>query len=88
MSLTLHYFHPSWIQETDAKIAVDLCIYGGTSAGIIAAITAKQYGKQVILLNPGKHLGGMTTGGLGFTDVGNKHVIGGLLWINIKIKFQ
>lgn len=57
---------------------VDICIYGGTSAGVIAAYTAKMEGKTVLLIEPGNHLGGMTSGGLGFTDIGNKYVVQGL----------
>lgn len=57
---------------------VDICIYGGTSGGVIAAYTAKKYKKSVLLIEPGKHLGGMTTGGLGLTDIGNKYAITGL----------
>jgi hypothetical protein len=56
----------------------DLVIYGGTSAGVIAAVQAKKMGKSVIVVGPDKHLGGLTSGGLGFTDTGNKAVIGGL----------
>jgi hypothetical protein len=56
----------------------DVVIYGGTSSGIIAAIKAKRLGKSVVLVSPDKLLGGMTTGGLGWTDNGNKAVIGGL----------
>ncbi|HEX2474358.1 MAG TPA: FAD-dependent oxidoreductase [Lacipirellulaceae bacterium] len=56
----------------------DVVVYGGTSAGIIAAIQAKQMGKKVALIEPSNHLGGLTTGGLGATDIGNKQVIGGL----------
>ncbi|MBL7697656.1 MAG: FAD-dependent oxidoreductase [Chitinophagaceae bacterium] len=56
----------------------DICIYGGTSAGVIAAYTAAQMGKKVVLIEPGMHLGGMTSGGLGYTDIGNKYVITGL----------
>jgi hypothetical protein len=56
----------------------DVVVYGGTSAGVIAAIQAKKMGKTVILLEPGDRLGGLTTGGLGQTDIGNKQVIGGL----------
>lgn len=58
--------------------SVDICIYGGTSAGVIAAYTAKKTGKTVLLIEPGKRLGGMTTGGLGRTDIGNKQAITGL----------
>lgn len=59
-------------------IKVDICIYGGTSAGIVAAYTAKQMGKSVLLIEPGYYLGGLTTGGLGATDIGNKFAITGL----------
>jgi hypothetical protein len=57
---------------------VDICIYGGTSAGVIAAYTAQKAGKSVLLIEPWRHLGGMSSGGLGFTDIGNKYVVQGL----------
>lgn len=56
----------------------DLVVYGGTSAGVIAAVQAKKMGKSVIIVCPDKHLGGLSAGGLGFTDTGDKSVIGGL----------
>ena len=56
----------------------DIVIYGGTSAAITAAVQAKQMGKSVVIVSPDKHLGGMSSGGLGCTDTGNKAVIGGL----------
>ncbi len=56
----------------------DLVIYGGTAAAVTAAIQAQQMGKTVIIVSPDKHLGGLSSGGLGFTDTGNKAVIGGL----------
>jgi hypothetical protein len=56
----------------------DICIYGGTSSGVIAAYTAAKLGKTVLLIEPGKHLGGMSSGGLGLTDIGNKYAISGL----------
>src|SRR5438874_3083778 len=56
----------------------DICIYGGTCAGVIAATTVAKAGRSVLLIEQGRHLGGMTTGGLGFTDIGNKLAIGGL----------
>jgi len=58
--------------------SVDVCIYGGTAAGVIAAYTVSKCGKTVLLIEPGKMLGGMTTGGLGQTDIGNKQAITGL----------
>lgn len=56
----------------------DLIIYGGTSAAITAAVEAVNSGVSVIVVSPDKHLGGLSSGGLGFTDTGNKSVIGGL----------
>ncbi|KAB7732941.1 FAD-dependent oxidoreductase [Rudanella paleaurantiibacter] len=56
----------------------DICVYGGNSAGVMAAVAAKRAGKSVILIEPGKHLGGLTAGGLGATDIGNKFAITGL----------
>ncbi|MEZ0539378.1 FAD-dependent oxidoreductase [Fibrella arboris] len=56
----------------------DVIIYGGTSAAIIAAVQVTKMGKSVLVVSPDKHLGGLSSGGLGFTDTGNKEVIGGL----------
>jgi hypothetical protein len=56
----------------------DIVIYGGTSGGVAAAIQASRMGKSVILLEPGARIGGLTTGGLGQTDIGNKQAIGGI----------
>lgn len=56
----------------------DVIIYGGTSAAVTAAVQVKKMGKSVIIVSPDKHLGGLSSGGLGFTDTGNKSVIGGL----------
>lgn len=56
----------------------DIIIYGGTSAAVIAAVQASKMGKSVIMVSPDQHVGGLTSNGLGFTDTGNKEVIGGL----------
>jgi len=56
----------------------DLVIYGGSSGGIAAAVQARRMGKTTIVIEPGKHLGGLTSGGLGATDIGNKAAIGGI----------
>lgn len=58
--------------------AADICIYGGSSAGVIAAYAAAKCGNSVILIEPGKMIGGLTTGGLGKTDAGIKESITGL----------
>jgi hypothetical protein len=60
------------------KIRADVCVYGGTSGGVIAAIAVAQQGRSVVLVEPGRHLGGMTSGGIGLTDFGRKETIGGL----------
>jgi hypothetical protein len=56
----------------------DLVVYGGTAAAVTAAVQARQMGRSVIVVSPDRHLGGLTSGGLGWTDTGNKAVIGGL----------
>lgn len=68
---------PSLAQHA-TRANYDICIYGGTSSGVIAAYTAARLGKTVLLIEPGKHLGGMSSGGLGLTDIGNKYAISGL----------
>ncbi len=78
----MKYF--SWIAvllictNSMAQTKVDICIYGGSSAGVIAAYTAKQSGKSVLLIEPGQRLGGLSSGGLGYTDIGNKYAVTGL----------
>ncbi len=61
-----------------SKPTYDVVVYGGTAGGVVAAIQAARMGKSVVLLEPGSHLGGLTSGGLGWTDTGNKAVIGGI----------
>ena len=56
----------------------DIVVYGGTSSAIMTAVQARQMGKTVVVVSPDKHLGGLTSGGLGWTDSGDKGVIGGL----------
>jgi hypothetical protein len=68
-----------WPQPIQAPATqADLVVYGGTSAGVMAAVQAKRLGKSVVIISPDVHLGGLSSGGLGFTDTGNKAVIGGL----------
>ena len=63
---------------TAAAADYDVVIYGGTCAGVTAAVQATKMGKSVVIVGPDKHLGGLSSGGLGFTDTGDKSVIGGL----------
>lgn len=75
---TLLLFFAFAIVVHGQPIYVDVCVYGGTSAGVIAAYSARKAGKSVVLIEPGRHLGGMSSGGLGATDIGNKQAITGL----------
>ena len=56
----------------------DVVIYGGTSGAVVAAVRAAMLGGSVVLVSPDKHLGGLSSGGLGYTDSGNTRAIGGL----------
>ena len=67
-----------FIQINSFAQQYDVCVYGATSAGVIAAYTAAKMNKKVILIERGKHPGGLTSGGLGYTDIGNKYVITGI----------
>ncbi len=71
---------PSYIEAGTAAEGgtYDVVVYGGTSSAITAAVQAKRMGKSVVIVSPDKHLGGLSSGGLGFSDTGNKAVIGGL----------
>src|ERR1700760_3830319 len=55
----------------------DVVVYGGTAGGVIAAVSAAREGLKTVLLEPTTHVGGMVSGGLGWTDYGKKEVIGG-----------
>jgi len=58
--------------------SADIVVYGGTSAAVTAAVQTSKLGKSVIIVSPSKHLGGLTSGGLGWTDAGKKSSVGGL----------
>src|SRR3954453_8137393 len=77
-ALVLCLFLSITVPASAEEPAYDLVIYGGTSGGVAAAIQARRMGKTAIVIEPGKHLGGLTTGGLGATDIGNKAAIGGI----------
>ncbi|MDB6023628.1 MAG: xly [Pedosphaera sp.] len=59
-------------------ITTDVCIYGGTAGGVAAAVEAARLGKTAAIAEFGSHLGGMSSGGLSQTDIGNKGAIGGI----------
>src|SRR5438093_1248498 len=56
----------------------DVCVYGGTSGGVASAVQTARMGKSAMVIESGRHLGGLTSGGLGATDIGNKAAIGGV----------
>ncbi len=66
------------VKGAEARVETDVLVYGATSAGVVAAVKAKRLGYRVVLAHPGRFVGGMTSGGLTFTDLGNKAVIGGM----------
>src|SRR5688572_22096567 len=70
-------FAPAFLRAQAGTIH-DVVVYGGTAAAIAAAVQATLMGKSVVVVSPDRHLGGLSSGGLGFTDTGDKSVIGGL----------
>lgn len=60
------------------RIEADVCVYDATSGGAVAAIQAARMGKRVVLVEPGKHVGGMTSGGLSAVDIGDPRTVGGV----------
>jgi hypothetical protein len=75
MRLAASFFSLACLLQAAPKY--DLIVYGGTAGGAIAAISGAREGLNVLLLEPGQHIGGMATGGLSRTDFGKKEVIGG-----------
>ncbi|MHA4895230.1 FAD-dependent oxidoreductase [Pedobacter sp. PWIIR3] len=76
--LAVCFVAPVFAQKTKKTYEADIIVYGGTSAAVTACVQASKLGKTVIMVSPDVHLGGLSSGGLGFTDTGNKEVIGGL----------
>lgn len=69
---------PCLFGQSPQSIEADLCVYGGTSGGVAAAVQAARTGKSVVLAEPGRHLGGMTSGGLSAVDIGDPRSVGGI----------
>jgi hypothetical protein len=61
-----------------APTSADVVIYGGSAAGVVAGVEVARLGRSVIVIEPGRHLGGLTSGGLSMTDTGVKATIGGV----------
>jgi hypothetical protein len=66
------------VRVSAAPVYHDVVVYGGTSGGVMAAVQAARSGRSVVLISPTAHLGGMTASGLGWTDLGNASILGGL----------
>ena len=77
LALVASLCFPSAFAVTSKTPAVDLVVYGGTASGVITAYSAAKEGLHVVLLEPRAHLGGMVTGGLSATDLGQFQIIGG-----------
>jgi hypothetical protein len=71
-------FFPYCSEKESVEETYDVVIFGGTSAGVITAYAASKLHKKVLLIHHGDRLGGMTSGGLGQTDIGNKYAVTGL----------
>ena len=78
----LAYYRPDLVEARPGTQAAEVCVYGATAGGVIAAVQAAAMGRRVLLLDPGDHLGGLSAGGLGWTSpgwVGSALALGGLL---------
>ncbi|MBN2512609.1 MAG: FAD-dependent oxidoreductase [Sedimentisphaerales bacterium] len=73
----LHYYFPPE-QNLNKTITTQVCIYGGTSSGVVAALELKRLGISSVIVHPGIRLGGLSAGGLGWTDFGNKEAVQGI----------
>jgi FAD dependent oxidoreductase len=71
------YYRPATVRSP-SLLQVDVAIYGGTPAGVAAAVEAGRLGHKVLLISCNQYVGGMTSGGLTATDLGRKSTIGGI----------
>jgi hypothetical protein len=75
---SLAVLHAAERARDNTDLTTDVCVYGGTSGGVAAAVQAARMGKRVVLVEPGRHLGGMTSGGLSAVDIGDPRSVGGI----------
>jgi len=73
----LYYYRPV-VAGKPVTLECEVAVYGGTSAGTIAAIQAARMGRKTTLISFNQHVGGLTSGGLTASDLGKKETIGGL----------
>ena len=76
--LALLFLAPLACAKAEEVIEADVCVYGGTASGVAAAVQTARMGKTAVVAEFGNYLGGLTSGGLGATDIGNKAAIGGI----------
>lgn len=74
----LKYYKPVSRLDSAPVIRTDVCVYGATSAGVVAAVAARRLGRTAVLAAFDTHIGGLSSSGLGCTDFGNKSAIGGI----------
>jgi hypothetical protein len=74
----LHYYYPVSPAKDARTIECDVCVYGGTPGGVTAAVQAARMGKKAVLVVFRRHVGGITSGGLSASDLGNADSIGGM----------
>ncbi len=75
--LALAFAHVAAGSQSRTVIGTDVCVYGGTASGVMAAVAASREGCRVVLVEPGRWLGGMTGGGISHIDWGNEAAVGG-----------
>ena len=74
----LHYYYPVPPAKNPQIVEAEVCVYGGTPGGVTAAVQAARMGRKTIFVVFGRHVGGMTSGGLSATDTGNEKALGGM----------
>jgi hypothetical protein len=77
LSSDLYYYRPAKTESSE-QLIYDVVVYGGTPAGVTAAIEASRGGHKTLLISFNSHVGGLTSGGLTATDIGKQSSIGGL----------
>ncbi len=75
---TLRYWSPSTPANPPKTYEADLIVYGASPGGVTAAVQIQRMGKKAIVAEFGRHVGGLTAGGLSATDVGNRNAIAGM----------
>ena len=75
--LNVLFLWPTCLVAEVKYYKADICVYGGTASGVMAALAAHQEGSTVILVEPTRWLGGMTGGGINHLDWGKGETVGG-----------